>query len=394
MSEQGRRAVWWLGLSQCVLWGILYYGYSIWQEPLIQSLHVSRIEIAGAFSLGLAVMALLAPYVGRQIDAGEVQRMVRWGLLFAILGIVGLTQSRMLWSLYLSYALLGAAMATLLYETAFGLVTRAVSDHRERLSALSTITIFGGLASTVFLPLLAWSTSHFGWRMTGWATIPFLLASGVLLEKAVYPYLLADERVDQAAADVDPLPLASRWQDTWQFSVVFILCTVSAMTLAVLLIPKLHHEGASAIWAASALGVFGVAQLPGRIWLSRMRSDVSATWLTTVPLSAMLCGMIGLALAPGLFAAFLSVALFGFGSGLMTLARPWLVQRRFGVAQAGRVNGRIAKHQGVARAMGPIGAVWLADLGHFDWVFAGFALAILLVLPLAGRLPATAPASV
>lgn len=391
MSEQGRRAVWWLGLSQCVLWGILYYGYSIWQEPLIQSLHVSRVQIAGAFSLGLAVMALLAPWVGRQIDDGEVQRMVRWGLLLAVLGIVGLTLSRMLWSLYLSYALLGAAMATLLYETAFGLVTRAVSDHRERLSALSTITIFGGLASTVFLPLLAWSTSHFGWRVTGWATIPLLIASGVLLEKAVYPHLVADERVDQAKADAAAFEIGL--PQIWAYSIVFILCTVSAMTLAVLVIPKLHAEGASAIWAASALGVFGVAQLPGRIWLARHRSEVSAAWLTTIPLTSMLLGMIGLALAPGLFAAFFSIALFGFGSGMMTLARPWLVQQRFGVSQAGRINGRIAKHQGVARAMGPIGAVWLADLGHFDWVFAGFALAILLVLPLAGRLPAPSAAA-
>jgi len=383
MSDASRRAVWWLGLSQCVLWGILYYGYSIWQEPLMASLRASRTEIAGAFSIGLAIMALLAPLVGRLIDGGRVVVLVRAGLAMAIVGLVLLSQSRQVWMVYLAYLLLGISMATLLYETAFGLVTRAVADEHLRLSALSTVTIFGGLASTVFLPLLAWSSESFGWRVTGLACIPLLLLSGLLLERYVYPQLIAVVPDKENSPAVAPDETVG---STLGFSLVFVWCTVSAMSLAVLLIPKLHAEGASPLWAASALGAFGIAQLPGRIWLRQFGGQASTTWLTSVPLATMTLGFLILAFAPNLVFAFIGVALFGFGSGLTTLARPWLVQRKFGVARAGRINGRIARHQGIARAFGPISAVWLAGLGHFDWVFGGLALGLAMLLPVAIRL--------
>jgi MFS family permease len=172
MSLAHRRAIWILGLSQCVLWGILYYGYSIWQEPLVQTLGASRTAIAGAFSAGLGIMALLAPWIGRRIDEGRIIGVVRLGLALAVAGLALLSQSRNVPMVYAAYVLLGFAMASLLYETAFGLVTRAVADEHQRLGALSTVTIFGGLASTVFLPLLAWASDTFGWRATGTSCRP------------------------------------------------------------------------------------------------------------------------------------------------------------------------------------------------------------------------------
>lgn len=383
MSLAHRRAIWILGLSQCVLWGILYYGYSIWQEPLVQTLGASRTAIAGAFSAGLGIMALLAPWIGRRIDEGRIVGVVRLGLALAVAGLALLSQSRNVPMVYAAYVLLGFAMASLLYETAFGLVTRAVVDEHQRLGALSTVTIFGGLASTVFLPLLAWASDTFGWRATGLACIPILLAGGWVLERYVVPPL-GSARL--APAEPPAQPTAVIADGTIGFSLVFVACTVSAMSLAVLLIPKLHAAGASSVWAASALGAFGLAQLPGRIWLSRFGGQASVRWLTTVPLATMVLGLVVLAVATTVPLAFVGVGLFGFGSGLMTLARPWLVQRRYGVAHAGRVNGRIARHQGLARAIGPVAAVWISGFGHFDWVFGGLALALAVLTPVAIRI--------
>lgn len=387
MSLAHRRAIWILGVSQCVLWGILYYGYSIWQEPLMHSLGASRTAIAGAFSAGLGIMALMAPWIGRRIDSGRIIGVLRIGLALAVAGLLLLSQADTLWMVYAAYVLLGVAMASLLYETAFGLVTRAVADEHQRLGALSTVTIFGGLASTVFLPVLAWSSETYGWRATGLGCIPALLLSGIVLERFVVPTLVPFERIDEMHDPADPVVVAD---GTIGFSLVFVTCTVSAMSLAVLLIPKLHATGASSLWAASALGAFGVAQLPGRIWLSRIGGQASLRWLTTVPLTTMVVGLFLLALATSVPLAFLGVALFGFGSGLMTLARPWLVQKRFGVAHAGRVNGRIARHQGLARAVGPVAAVWISGTGHFDWVFGGLALLLAVLTPVAIRIARTA----
>ena len=66
--------------------------------------------------------------------------------------------------------------------------------------------------------------------------------------------------------------------------------------------------------------------------------------------AAGLCVVIG-SRAPWIMA--LGVAVFGLGAGLQTLARPWWVQKLYGVADAGRWNGEVARMQGFARAAAP-----------------------------------------
>ena len=46
-------------------------------------------------------------------------------------------------------------MSAVLYEPVFAIVGKAIADAGDRLRAIATITVFGGLASTLFLPLTA-----------------------------------------------------------------------------------------------------------------------------------------------------------------------------------------------------------------------------------------------
>ena len=156
MSPTLARAVWSLGVAQCVFWGVLYYGFSVLLLPLEGALHAGRAEVAGAYSLGLLAMALVAPGVGRRIDRDRGRSVMRRGLALAVCGLVLLAGVRSLAMLYFAWAVLGVAMGAVLYEPAFGLVNRAVSDEAVRLRALSAVTVVGGLASTLFLPT--------GWR--------------------------------------------------------------------------------------------------------------------------------------------------------------------------------------------------------------------------------------
>ncbi|MCA1714747.1 MAG: MFS transporter, partial [Gammaproteobacteria bacterium] len=61
MTGVTRTAVWWLGACQCVFWGVLYYGFSVWLVPTAQTLAVPQAWVAGAFSLALLIMAASAP---------------------------------------------------------------------------------------------------------------------------------------------------------------------------------------------------------------------------------------------------------------------------------------------------------------------------------------------
>ena len=78
------------------------------------------------------------------------------------------------------------------------------------------------------------------------------------------------------------------------------------------------------------------------------------------------------------------------GNGLVTLVRPHLVQTLFSVESGGMWNGRIARHQQLARAGGPILVAWLATTFTYAALLALFALtfmiAALIALVLSGRI--------
>ena len=379
MSADGRDrglAVWSLGAAQCVLWGLLYYGFSVLIVPLQAELGASRPQLAGAFSLGLLVMALAAPQVGRRIDAGEAARVMRAGLVLAVIGLLVLAASRSLPWLYFAWAVIGAAMACLLYETALGLILRAFAEPRQRLRALSTVTVLGGLASTIFLPLLALAVAQWGWRAAVLAAAVAVLVVGVAMERWVYaPLQAVDERTPSAPRDA----LIPR--GALAFHAYAIAGTLASVGLTVLLVPLLVDRGVALPLAASVLAMLGVSQLPGRLYLMRGPA-LSPRAMAVVPLLLQGLGLALVALPASLHVAMLGVIVFGAGAGLHTLARPWLVERRVGPHCAGRVNAQLARSQGLARAGGPLAATLLASRVDGGIAFAAMGVLLLALIPL------------
>lgn len=112
----------------------------------------------------------------------------------------------------------------------------------------------------------------------------------------------------------------------------------------------------------------------------------SPRMLLVAPLLLQAGGLIALFASATLVGALLGIAVFGLGAGLHTVARPWIVPQLFGVAAAGRVNGAIARAQGLARAAGPfVAAAATARVGGGP-VFLSLALLLLLSCPLAFRI--------
>lgn len=387
MTRLRDSVVWGLGAGQCVYWGILYYAYSVLLVPMSETFAVPAGQVAGAFSLGLAVSALLAPAVGRRLDRGQGTSLLQGGamggaaLLLAWSGVDDVAQ------LYGVWAGLGLCMALVLYETAFSLVTRAIDEPAQRLRALASVTVAGGLASSVFLPLVAMGVAKFGWRTTLQLLALVWLLATVLLMRYTLPAL------QQARRAVAPVPLPAPVDGSTAMiarrpvlmtGAPFVVATFAAMAVTTVLVPHLLVRGHSLAAASWVLAALGVMQLPGRLWLWRSGGlALSPRMLLVGPLTLQIAGLCVLAVASGLAGASAGVALFGIGAGLHTLARPWIVPLRFGIAAAGRVNGGIARAQGAARAAGPFAAALAADRIGGALVFAVLALALLMCLPLA-----------
>ncbi len=386
MDRRTRAAVWWLGAAQCVSWGVLYYGFPVWQVPLQAQLGVPMAVVAAAYSAALLVAAVSAPRVGRGFDRGRGPLLLRIGLLAAVVGLVMLAHARSVLVLFLAWLAIGLGMALTLYESAFALVQQAITAPAPRLRALAAVTVMGGLASTLFLPLTGSLLGLLDLRAALLAGAVAVLAAGWIVERWVLPGLppMLAETISPAATTIHPRrPIAA-------LAIVFTAGTVAGMAVVTLLVPLLVSRGADLAEAAMVLAALGIAQLPGRLWLLRGGRLPSAAVLTMWPMALQAAGLLVVAGAGSPVLAAAGVALFGLGAGLHTLARPWLVQERFG-AEAGYRNGQVARLQGLGRALGPVAAVAAAMLVGSQWVLVALAGLLLVLLPLARSVSGSRP---
>src|SRR5690606_39260612 len=147
-----------------ISWGSVFYGFGVLLEPVEQSLGLTRAESSLAFSLALLMEGVMAWPVGRWIDRGHERAVMTGGSLLLAAGLLLHSVVATRWGFYAAWTLLGCGLAGTLYNPAFAAVTRRFPLDFRR--AIITLTFLGGLASTVFIPLVAWGIGHAGWRGT------------------------------------------------------------------------------------------------------------------------------------------------------------------------------------------------------------------------------------
>ena len=153
-----------LGITQIISYGSVFYSFSLLMQPLQLALGATKSMTVGAFSFALVVAGLCATYVGATIDRIGGRMVMTTGSIAAGLLLVALSCVESIIGLYVVYACLGATMAAILYEPAFAVLTRLFRANARR--AITMLTLFGGLSSTVFWPLTQLLMAHFGWRDT------------------------------------------------------------------------------------------------------------------------------------------------------------------------------------------------------------------------------------
>ncbi|MBL8298856.1 MAG: hypothetical protein JNN30_10975 [Rhodanobacteraceae bacterium] len=335
--------------------------------------------------------ALCAAPVGRWLDGGRGVLLMRVGALAAAGLLLAWSYVAGIAALYLVWAGLGACMALVLYETAFALVTRAFDDTAARVRALAGVTVMGGLASTLFLPLVGMGVGYWGWRITLRVLVVVWLLTAWLIHKSALPWLHTSDGMRSASGGVGAAGGSSVIDRRllWLTGTPFVVATFATLGLTTLAIPHLVARGHPIEYAAYVLAALGVMQLPGRIWL--LRGNGRALPLRGLIVAPLVLQALGLALlyaVGSLPAAVLAVALFGAGAGLHTLVRPVVVPILFGVGMAARAGGSIARAQGAARAAGPFAAATAAGWMGSSAVFLVLCLLLLACASLAQALSA------
>ena len=368
-----------IGIGQCVNWGVLYYAFAILVVPLQRDLGVATWVVTGAFSLALMASAVAAPSVGRWCDRGKGPLLMQGAGFAAPALLIAWVLTSSVVSLYAIWAGLGLCMAALLYEPAFMIVGRSYRDPSERLRALALITIFGGLASTVFLPATTSLVVMGGWRVAVLCLAAVLMGSTLFTRSAAFSdisELPAPPNGTKRHHTLDPL--ASSRSAFVAIASVFTLGTFASGAFAANLIPALGERGIPSTTAALVGGAMGVMQLPGRALLLHGRLAASPWLLLAIGLLLHAAGFSIIVLTGSTPAIVMGALVFATGAGLMTIVRPYLIQTVFSIERAGDLNGRVARQQQLARAAGPVVVALLASRFGYASVFGALAVSFAL----------------
>lgn len=360
-----------LGLTETVSWGVLYYAFGVFVEPMQAELGWSRGEIGGAFSLALIVLALAGVPVGHWLDRRGARLLMTAGSVLAVALVVLWSQVRDLLVFYLIWALMGVAWSAVLYSPAFATVTAFFRERRTE--ALTVVTLMAGLASTIFLPLTAYLVAALPWRDA------LLVLAAILAITTVLPHALVlrpPPPHDQAAEPSLDLGAALR-HASFRWLVLAQVCYALGVGVAIHLVPYLGSRGYDIRTAATIAGLVGAMQVVGRLALAPLERRLPLPAVLAAVYLLQPLGIVVLLLGPAA-APYLFVVLFGAGRGADTILRNTLVARLYGARRFASIAAVLSLFVTLAQAAGPVGLGLVYDAaGSYEpglWVVAAASL--------------------
>lgn len=362
-----------LCLTEIVSWGALYYSLPTATAAIQADTSWSAVSITAAFSAGLILSALV---VGRMLDRIGPRIVMTAGSLIAVAGICLLSLAPSLSVFLAGWLVIGVAQAAVLYQPAFTVIGRHYGAARDKPMLL--LTLAGGLASTIFVPITSLLLSVLDWRGT-------YLVLGLVLAVVTIPlHLLLPA---DPAVIVQDTPAAGESRAVVVRTRRFILLvagvtglTFSAYAVTLNLIPLFAERGYSAEFAAIGFALVGIGQVIGRIGLIALNRYIPARLRPVVVGVAIVVVLALFAVIPGPELLLGIVAMIaGAARGALTLVQATAIAERWGSTRLGSLNGLFGAPITAATALAPVAGVIVGTIAGSYGVAAAVFAAIALV---------------
>ncbi|MFE5374099.1 MFS transporter [Streptomyces mirabilis] len=356
--------------TQITSWGIVYYAFPVLNPQITAQAGWSADATTAAFSAALIISAIAGIRVGRILDQRGPRIVMTAGSVLGTISLVIVAAAPSLPVFFAGWMLAGLAMASTFYQPAFAALTRWWAPDHVR--ALTTVTLAGGLASTVFAPLTALLAAHFSWRGT------YVFLATMLAAITIPAHALA-LRGDWPKAPPTPAHASggavTRSRTFWLLASAFTLSAFAMYAVVVALVPLLLERGYTTTQAALALGLGGAGQTVGRTLYAALarRTTVTARTAVLVALGGITTATFSVVSGPYAVLVAMSVAA-GMVRGNLTLLQAMAVTDRWGAAHYGRLSGLLAAPATTAAALAPfVGAALAGTLGGYPQLFATLA---------------------
>ena len=343
-------------------------GLSVFTDPLIDELGVTRTQISVSYLIGTLVGAALLPFIGRALDRFGIRRStIIIGLAFAAF-LLGLSAAADIFGLTAGFAGVRTAGQGALSLAATTAVARTITHRRGlALGIASAIGSAGISLVPVFLErLLATTSIHAAWRLEALAVLVVVTTIGVLLPRTrtARPAAPAQSTPDELTpAPGEPVWTLGQAAGTGMFWIIASgLATAGLLSTALAFhqISILTEQGLSTTEAAAnflpqtltgILATLGTGALADRIAPKfgvtfSMITMAGALWLLPV-------------VTPGWTAIVYGLVLGAAGGSLRGIEAAAYV-RYYGASNIGVIRGVATSVNLASTAVGPL----LLSLGH------------------------------
>lgn len=372
--------VWMMAVAQVISWGTLFYSFSLFVVPMEESLGWSRPLLNGALSLGLLCSGMAAFPVGAWIDHHGGRGVMTLGSLAGGLLLLAWAQVETPWVFYLIWVLIGTSMAGVLYEPAFAVLTAVFGPEARR--AITAMTLVGGFASTIFMPLTQLFIGVCGWR-TALLILGVLNLAVCLPLHALFVPGKATAHTPEALEETRPMSderrVIMRGRVFIGLAIWFTAYNAAQSALIFQFVPLLTTWGVETAVILTSLAIIGPMQVAGRVILMCFSTRLETREIGIAVTVLLPAALLTLLFFPHtLLWLGLAATLYGAGNGIMTIVRGIAVSDLIGRTHYGTVNGALTVPTNVAKALAPVvaAALWSAarDPSLMLWAILGSAL--------------------
>ncbi|MFC2176880.1 MFS transporter [Actinomycetota bacterium] len=379
-----------VGVLLAVSFGTVLYGFSIYVTDSAAGAEFSSSMLSLAYAGSVVASGLLATPLGKWMDRHGARSVAAFGGVITCAGLFAFSLSSNPLTLLASWWLIiGPGTAMTYYEPAFVVINQNVSPAR-RPHALGIVTLIGGLAGAIFIPVIEFMNSSLGWRPTVrllGAAIALIGVGGALL----IPRRTSEQAQESVAQHV-PLGEILRDRRFTYLTTGLVLAFMSFNGIVAHRVDRFVEAGFAVGLVALLAAVASLVSMPGRFlgpFLGGRRRGIEVLqgFLVVVAIS------IALAIPDG--AAWLMYGhfvLFGLAFGAVLPLRALAMDQWYGRNHYGRRMGIQQSVTLVVGGLGPLAVGVARDLtGGFTIPMVGVFLAAvagLFFVALAQRAPA------
>jgi MFS family permease len=350
-----------LAVTQIISWGTSFDMLGVLGRVMGPDLGLPNEVIFFGLSIMMLASALCGPTTGRLLRRYGAARVLSAASVILAAGLLLLSAVHGPVLYAAAWVVIGVGGALGLSAPVYTAVIEREGMNGKRVIAI--LMLFTGLSATVFWPVPTLLDSLVGWRTT------FVICAGLQLLVCLPLYLFGlpkpAETIEEAqAAELEPVAMSvpERRRAFLLMAAATSLSSFVSFGLSPSLLALLRQSGASpelALQLGSARGALAVtARFVDTVLGRRGNAILTSTIGTALTLASFLLA-VSFSGTPPVLVAF--IVLYGFGTGVVTVARALLPLSLFSARDYGLQAARLSLPQNLANATAPVVFTALLD---------------------------------